>query len=623
MSDDSKQNLSLNSMPTFGNYENSDYEMDAELQELVSGMILAEKYRLENQAGQGGMGVVWKAFDTVGKRWVALKFVPKEMRHVNVAMEQVETAFQTIQALNHQYICPVYALERDAKFGYYVVMKWLNGMSLAEFRQQREFRQEMILPILKPLSEALDYAHKRGVIHRDVKPGNIFLLTPQNGELEVQLIDFGIAAEIPQADTTFHTFLQLKTSGTMAYMPPEQWEGDPQEQDGRTDQYALATVAYELYAGHLPFVESNERKLISRKLQKRPEKIKSVPAHVNSALQKALAKDRRERFPSCVDFVKALSAPAPAAPSFVIPTPPPPPETKSVEELAEELYRKMKAEEEMKKLREDAERLARERFMAEKKAGDNAERRSFKDPKPGERMLKTINGVQFAFRWCPAGSFMMGSPEVELGRRGNETQHRVTLTKGFWMLETQVTQAMWESVMGNNPSRFRGYDLPVEKVSWKDCQEFCRKLRSQRLNIQLPTEAQWEYACRAGTTTAFHFGDTLNGDKANCDGNYPYGTNTTGMYLAKTTPVKSYSPNAWGLYDMHGNVWEWCADWYDEDYYQKSPTNDPTGPASGSIRVVRGGSWNSYAKICRSACRNNGTLTSRDIRIGFRIILIP
>ncbi|MDO4575234.1 MAG: formylglycine-generating enzyme family protein [Planctomycetia bacterium] len=179
----------------------------------------------------------------------------------------------------------------------------------------------------------------------------------------------------------------------------------------------------------------------------------------------------------------------------------------------------------------------------------------------GERMVKTAYGVEFAFRWCPAGCFMMGSPSSELGRDDDETQHRVTLTKGFWMLETEVTQAMWESVMGDNPSYFKGSNLPVEKVSWDDCQKFCQKLRSQGLNVQLPTEAQWEYACRAGTTTPFSFGSTLNGDKANCDGNYPYGASTEGTYLKKTAPVGSYSPNAWGLYDMHGNVYEWCADW--------------------------------------------------------------
>ena len=254
-------------------------------------------------------------------------------------------------------------------------------------------------------------------------------------------------------------------------------------------------------------------------------------------------------------------------------------------------------------------------------------------PKPavrtaGERMVKTVNGIEYAFRWCPAGSFLMGSSKSEWDAAGidwksyNETQHSVTLTRGFWMLETEVTQAMWKSVMGTDPSLFKGAQNPVESVSWKACDDFCKKLSSKLgLTVSLPTEAQWEYACRAGTTSAYSFGSSLNGREANCDGNYPYGTSTKGPYLEKTVPVKSYAPNTWGLYDMHGNVWEWCQDWYDEDYYAESPTSDPTGPSSGSLRVIRGGSWISRAQFCRSAYRGGNTPGYRRSDLGFRPVL--
>ncbi|MDO4551056.1 MAG: bifunctional serine/threonine-protein kinase/formylglycine-generating enzyme family protein [Planctomycetia bacterium] len=675
MSDDSKQNLSLNSLDTFGNYENSDYEMDAELQELVSGMILAEKYRLENQAGQGGMGVVWKAFDVVGERNVALKFVPKEIRHNEAAMYQVKETFKTIQALNHQYICPVYALERDAKFGYYIVMMWLKGMTLAEFRKQKNFRQEMILPILKPLAVALDYAHKQGVIHRDVKPGNIFLPKSDNGTIRsVQLIDFGLAAEI-QVSMTLHTTSQVKTSGTMAYMPPEQWRG--RTQDARTDQYALATVAYELYSGHLPFMAANTEMLRLCVLQDPPDEIKSVPAHVNSALQKALAKDRKERFASCTDFVNALSEQA-ATPVLRTESFPEksledflPEEESHFWELASEYEELLKdyAPEgrrptaKMEEMQAQANRIAefcqqlltqKERTRREyvedgmlqtaapmkticdeiKRLNElvtkwrpkdflqfiRTERRLSKDPKPGDRMVKTINGVQFAFRWCPAGSFMMGSPEDELGRYKDEKQHHVTLTKGFWMLETQVTQEMWQSVMGNNPSDFEGDDLPVENVSWHDCQKFCQKLRNLGLNIQLPTEAQWEYACRAGTTTSLNNGKNITSTYEICEN-----LDEVGWYAKNsdwtTRAVGQKKPNAWGLYDMHGNVWEWCADWYGD--YPSGSVTDPTGPRSGSGRVYRGGGWYYYARFCRSAYRGSGTPTDRGDDLGFRPVFVP
>ena len=235
-------------------------------------------------------------------------------------------------------------------------------------------------------------------------------------------------------------------------------------------------------------------------------------------------------------------------------------------------------------------------------------------------MVKTVNGIKYAFRWCPPGTFAMGSPNSESGRGDDEVQHKVTLTKGFWMLETPVTQAMWEDIVETYPSRFSGKDLPVESVSWDECQDFCRKLSSKLSGkVSLPTEAQWEYACRAGTRTAYSFGDSLNGRKANCDGRFPYGTSVEGPSLGRTTPVKSYSHNAWGLYDMHGNVCEWCSDWY--DFYVESPTNDPTGPDSGSFRVFRGGGWFNFAEYCRSANRNYSGPGNRSNYLGFRIVL--
>lgn len=239
------------------------------------------------------------------------------------------------------------------------------------------------------------------------------------------------------------------------------------------------------------------------------------------------------------------------------------------------------------------------------------------------RKTLEVNGIDYTFRWCPPGEFEMGSSVLE-GHQDDEEQHSVRLTKGFWMLETEVTQEMWESVMRNNPSHFKGAHLPIESVNWKDCKNFIDRLNSGKglpigMKFSLPTEAQWEYACRAGTSTPFSFGNVLNGDKANCIGYSPYGTETKGKYLKTTTPVRSYKPNAWGLYDMHGNVGEWCSDRYG-DYPSESVT-DPTGPNSGSYRVYRGGGWFSGAKGCRSTCRNCNLLEYRSYDLGFRLVL--
>ncbi len=220
------------------------------------------------------------------------------------------------------------------------------------------------------------------------------------------------------------------------------------------------------------------------------------------------------------------------------------------------------------------------------------------------------------------GTFMMGSPESEEDRYKDEIQHEVTLTQGYYLQTTQVTQGQWQAVMGNNPSRFKncGEDCPVENVSWKRVQAFIKKLnkRESRYHYRLPTEAEWEYAARAGTTTPFSFGNTLSTDQANYNGNYPYAGSPKGIYREKTTPVASFAPNAWGLYDMHGNVWEWCQDWYGD--YPKGSVTDPQGPSSGDRRVLRGGGWVSSAGVCRSANRLRFTPGDRLDRIGFRLV---
>ncbi len=231
------------------------------------------------------------------------------------------------------------------------------------------------------------------------------------------------------------------------------------------------------------------------------------------------------------------------------------------------------------------------------------------------------NSIGMSFRLIPPGEFMMGSPKSEEGRFYSEgPQHRVRITRPFYLGLYEVTQAEYERVMETNPSVFArerdeamsGYDtsrFPVDRVSWYDAVEFCRRLSAMPEEqatgrvYRLPTNAQWEYACRAGTTTPFHFGSVLDGHQANCNGHSPYGTTNKGPFLSRPTTVGSYSPNAFGLYDMHGNVQEWVSDWFAADYYSQSPFEDPPGPASGSFRVLRGGDWGTAAVTCRSASR--------------------
>ena len=245
-------------------------------------------------------------------------------------------------------------------------------------------------------------------------------------------------------------------------------------------------------------------------------------------------------------------------------------------------------------------------------------------PAPGDLWQEPLTGMKLI--WVPKGSFRMGSPLSEKEREEDEGPLHIVNLTGFWMGQYPVTQAEWQKNMGSNPSRFKnGDNYPVEYVSWKDTQNFIKKLNKHhagKYSFALPTEAQWEYACRAGTTTPFYFGDNLSTDRANYNGNFPYKDGPMGVYRETTTSVGTFPPNDFGIYDMHGNVWEWCHDLY-EGQYSLGEVNNPKGPSAGVSRVLRGGCWNDGAWICRSAYRNLSTPSSRHSYTGFRLIMSP
>jgi formylglycine-generating enzyme required for sulfatase activity len=282
----------------------------------------------------------------------------------------------------------------------------------------------------------------------------------------------------------------------------------------------------------------------------------------------------------------------------------------------------------------------------------------------GKKLPKEItNSIGMKLVLIPAGKFKMGSPKAEQADvlktitdkelrpvvtdwlKAESPQHEVEITRPFYLGVYEVTQKQYRTVMGKNPSWFslaRGGkvklqgvdstdDFPVESVSWDDAQAFLKKLsalqqeKAQRRRYRLPTEAEWEYACRGGAagSTAFHYGNSLSSRQANFEGNYPHGGAAKGPNLERTCKVGSYKPNAWGLYDMHGNVYEWCEDWFDEVYYASKPRRDPPGPLEGSDRVLRGGSWGDDGWVCRSAYRWRSGPKSGDASKGFRAILVP
>ena len=602
-----------------------------------------DQYELIRELGGGGFGCVYLARDTVAGIEVAVKGLPPLVRLNKEELENVRQNFALVSRLYHPNIAAALTLHPVAQAIYddkadaeklrvfggdtLVVMQYARGVTLSQWRKQfpeGKVPLDKAIEITRQIASALDYAHKERIIHRDIKPANVMIETLPDRTVTARVLDFGLAAEIRSSMGRLSLNVKDK-SGTRHYMAPEQWSGKKQSKE--TDQYSLAALFYELILGEVPFAsvfDTGDTILMKTVVENDPPEIPhDLPKPVRLALAKALAKKREDRFASCSEFVDALqgglisgaraSSRAFFSRAFFL--------RAAVATLGLVFggiwyWQQEPSEPNGNVAREDA-RPPKNIVPASWEDKENT------GPRCGDRKTLTLpGGATMTMIYVAPGSFMMGSPETEEGRDDDETQHHVTLTKGYWLGETEVTQAQWESVMGSNPSRFKGASRPVEKVSWEDCQEFIAKVNREARrqfggDVRLPTEAEWEYACRAGTQTAYSWGNSLNGDKANCDGNYPYGTTIKGTYKRETVNVCSYSPNVWGFYDMHGNVYEWCQDWYGK--YPSGAVTDPTGSASGDNRVLRGGSWVSFARYCRSADRISSGPGSSGNYFGFRL----
>ena len=713
----------------------------------IGSRIVDGRYTIERKLGQGAFGAVYLANDNVSDTAVAIKMVPTEVSKEVDELTDLKRNFQLVHGLSHSHIAAMRTLDHDKTLDKYcLIMEYVEGNNLKAYRKKQPDRKIPVVDairICRQLAEAIDYAHYKGILHRDVKPENVII----DANRDVYLLDFGLASQIRSTVMKRSETIDANAmAGTRPYMAPEQFKGKPVVQ--ASDIWALGVVFCEMITGDLPFYSDDFQVLKASVCEETVDPIAELDKTQNQIVQKVLAKNPKARFAKAVDFAKALEnsiKPKGSKNQWVVlgglsvvlilgglllnmywqekAKLEQESSLTGIERITRDLFRqmlgnkaayfraglgilgsfpgcneevyasaytalinsanrnewKLLVRKDLQAVLDDEkvvsgyrqERAATALSEVEKSQAvivgncindklyvrvidtnshglaaamgpyryDSADQKRAinaslaKEKRPtydnsyssntgshsvGDTWTDPVTGMEFV--WVPKGCFQMGSPASEANRDSDEKQHEVCLSNGYWLGKYEVTQGEWEKVMGNNPSHFKscGDRCPVEKVSWDDVQRFIGKLDSKSgKRFRLPTEAEWEYAARARTTTPFSFGKTIGTDQVNYDGNYPYGNGRKGEYREKTMTVGSLPGNAWGLHEMHGNVWEWVQDWYGD--YPSNAVTDPTGARSGSLRVFRGGSWVIYAQFCRSANRYRNEPGFRRSDLGFRL----
>ena len=560
------------------------------MQQLKTGTTLqGGKYKILKVLGQGGFGITYLAEQTMLERKVAIKeFFMKdfcerseETSHITLGTESSrETAnrfrdkflkeARNIAKFDHPGIVRIYDIFEENGTAYYV-MDYIAGESLGDMIKRRGSIPEVeATRYIIQAAEALAYIHERKMNHLDIKPANIMI----NRKNESVLIDFGLSKQYDAGGQQTSTTPVGISEG---YAPMEQYKkGGVGEFSPQTDIYALGATFYKLLTGKTPPSASD---VYEDGVPVDELKTKGVSQNAINVICNAMKSRKKERTQSASLFIAGLKGTMP-------PIPKPAPIQVDDEETV---------------------------VNVANKGSVTSEDKTF-----------TVGGVTFKMIYVEGGTFTMGatSEQESDANKDEKPAHQVTLS-GYYIGETVVTQALWKAVMekrkimgmiktDNNPSSFKGDDRPVECVSWNDCKMFISKLNSLTgKNFRMPTEAEWEYAARGGNKSRgykYSGSDNID-DVAWYDGN-------SGN---ETHPVKTKNANELGLYDMSGNVWEWCSDWYGS--YSSAAQTNPKGPDSGTRRVLRGGCWDFYARYCRCSSRDDFDPDGRGIVLGLRLCL--
>jgi len=573
-------------------------------------------YRLLEELGRGAMGVVFRAFDPAIDRQVAIKIIQTSQYANAEERDELKLRFSreatAAGKLSHPNIVTIHQLG-EAGDVQYLVLELIDGRALEKDLAGGQAQAlDFTVSVITQVADALDYAHASGIVHRDVKPANI-LIRPDG---IAKITDFGIARIASNTVTrTGYTF------GTPSYMSPEQLRSA--NVSGKADQFSLGVIAYQMLSGKKPFNADTPPALMFQIMSDTPPPLPTVnptlPERTSQVIGKVLSKAPEDRYPTCLEFAEQLAESlhgvvatgerghrtagfrsAVRSPSTRIPLQAPQPEHRSgLSALLTPRNRRVAM------WIATASALALALAISLWRPG--SDKADSPMGSPGEATSGTTiertnprDGLNYV--WIPKGSFQMGCSQDDPDCYDEENPpHPVTLSRGFWIGQTEVTETAYEHLMKTNPSRFKGAQLPVHNVSWNDAHAYCRAA-----GMRLPTEAEWEYAARAGNSGS-RYGDidTIAWYGANSD-DQPH-------------PVAQKQSNPWGLFDMLGNAYEWVADWY-ADQYPPGGATDPQGPPNGTRRALRGGAWGVNARNVRASMRLGNSVTQHnfDQYFGFR-----
>ena len=557
-------------------------------------------FELKNRLGVGGMAEVWYAENEIHMS-AAVKILNRDLSLNDSIVERFRNEAEIMVKLHHPNIRQVLGYGSiDGRPA--IIMEYLEGDDLkARMKKGQRFTNEELKKWWNQLVDALKYTHEEGIVHRDIKPGNIFIDKKGN----VKLLDFGIA-KVRESISSTQTGQKL---GTLMYMSPEQVR-DSKHLDYHTDLYSLAVTFVHLLTGKKPYdSDSISDYDIQTAIVTKPLDLNEVPSEWKGFLEPYLEKDPAKR-PE-LRYFEVVKYDNKDEETIVDSTP-------RKAEYFESLEHSKNSEKPKKKSKLGLWIALAVAAIAIGVAvlvfsPSSVTKESEAEANAFSNKTFTVNGITFEMIAVKGGTFTMGGT-AEQGSDAESDEkptHSVTLSD-YYIGKFEVTQELWQAVMGNNPSYFKGNSLPVEQVSWNDVQTFITKLNQKTdANFRLPTEAEWEYAARGGNKS--------HGYKYSGSNNIGYVVWYTDNSGSKTHQVGTCGPNELGIYDMSGNVWEWCEDWYGP--YLSYDTDNPKGASSGSDRVLRGGGWYYNAKNCRVSWRYCNTPGSRDSASGFRVVL--